>query len=328
MIKSVFIIIPSKNNDCIFYGQIDERDEIDDLGSILGTIVDFAQKLNEGEIKSIQLNQGKFAYGLLDKIYLIFKIQLSDDFEKIKIILKNTAEGFLSKYKDELDKYSGDASLFEDFSKEINEFLGEFSSIKEEVTKNEMKPIKKEKTTNSTIKKEKEEINLQEMKDIIITPINRDSYPNGIDEYMRDEVLWNESQSVMKDYTAEFVEGVIAKIEIYLSISIVHHYEINIDFQNYPEKPIIDSSVDLKEKSYFLKNWDNKIPPHIIELVREFEKILLNMKNDGILEPTSDMPATIIPDLEPLEKLPPLPEKDNKNKLKENDLQQENKQDE
>ncbi len=74
----------------------------------------------------------------------------------------------------------------------------------------------------------------------VIQPEKRDAYPNGIDEYMIDEVLWNESQALSKDYTADFVDGIIAKVQIFLSISIVHHYELIIDFQNYPDKPKLE----------------------------------------------------------------------------------------
>ena len=380
MIQSVFVLLPSEENACVFFGQIDENDVVEDLGNILGTIVDYAQNLNDSQIKAIQISQGKFAYGKFGVIYLIFKIQRSDDMDEIKEILKKMANGFIKTYKSDLDSFSGDTSAFDSFTNEIQSYItvskpkpkvkpsksidlaslrkgsatkptysaptitqGSSSSGKDTNTniskakirtsksEPEIKvPAEPEKKKKSYLKSAKPiefvptkmpEITTVSSDKAIISPDKRDAYANGIDEYMKDEILWNESQAVMKEYTAEFYEGLIAKLQIFLSISITHHYEIIIDFQNYPEKPIVSFSDGLKGElgeyndcSYFFKNWDVKIPPHVLELVREFEKILMNLKTRGKLEATAAMPEASLPELEPLETLAPLPK--SKRKIK------------
>lgn len=147
-----------------------------------------------------------------------------------------------------------------------------------------------------------------------LTPMKRRTYPGGkIEEYERDEVLWNESQDVMQNYTADFIEGIISRLTIYLSISIQHHYEFEIDFTDYPKKPQLklpesllgDLGAPFEKQSYFLQHWDEKIPPHIIEIVRELEHVLMNLKTRGRLTPTASVEATV-PDLEPLPELPAL----------------------
>ena len=68
---------------------------------------------------------------------------------------------------------------------------------------------------------------------------------------------------------------------------------------------------------YYYKNWDTKIPPHIIEIVREFESVLMKFKALGKLSDTDEMPESALPDLEPLPELPPLEEEPKEDKPKE-----------
>ncbi len=147
-----------------------------------------------------------------------------------------------------------------------------------------------------------------------IKPMKREAYPDGIPEYSRDEILWNESQSVMNEYSAEFVEDSVSKLSVALSISLQHHYSFEIDFTNYPDRPTITISQGLQdelggplsETLSFLKGWDPKIPPHIIEIVREFEALLTKLKTQGKLTATAEMPEAAMPELVPLKPLPKL----------------------
>ncbi len=147
-----------------------------------------------------------------------------------------------------------------------------------------------------------------------IKPMKREAYPDGIPEYSRDEILWNESQSVMNEYSAEFVEDSVSKLSVALSISLQHHYSFEIDFTNYPDRPTItiaqglqtEIGEPLNDTLSFLKAWDPKIPPHIIEVVREFEALLTKLKTQGKLAATAEMPEAAMPELVPLKPLPKL----------------------
>jgi hypothetical protein len=142
----------------------------------------------------------------------------------------------------------------------------------------------------------------------LIAPMKREAYPDGIPDYARDEVLFNESFEVQKNFESELVNYSVSDIKINLNIALTHMYEIKIDFTDYPEQPKIILPDSLKtqlgqpieEISYFLKNWDPKIPAHITELVYELEKILTRFKAEGKLTSTQDLPGYILPDLEPL----------------------------
>ena len=147
----------------------------------------------------------------------------------------------------------------------------------------------------------------------LVDPMKREAFPEGIPEYKVDEVLWNEGQMVKDEYSAEFVEGMISNLQVFLSISLTHHYEIVINFSEYPQKPTISIGAGLEkelgkgleELLFFYKNWDTKIPPHLIELVREIEAVLMKFKAKGKLSETDAMPESALPDLEPLPELPP-----------------------
>jgi len=146
----------------------------------------------------------------------------------------------------------------------------------------------------------------------IIKALERTSYPEGISDYIRDEVLWEEARMVKDKFPADFVEGLLFHLQIYMRISKNHIYKIAVDFSDYPSKPSLgfseDLNIDLNRKLgisinellYFYKNWDAKTPPHIIEIIKEVEAVLLQIYAKGELSETGDIS---LPDLRPLPKI-------------------------
>jgi hypothetical protein len=142
----------------------------------------------------------------------------------------------------------------------------------------------------------------------LIAPQKRQAYPDGIPDYMRDEVLFNESFEVQKNFECDLVNYSVSDIKINMNVALTHMYEIEIDFTNYPDPPQIILPDTLKQElgapieqiSYFLRNWDPKIPPHITEIVYELEKILTRYKSEGKLTATQEVPGYVLPELEPL----------------------------
>lgn len=142
----------------------------------------------------------------------------------------------------------------------------------------------------------------------LIPPQKRQAFPDGIPDYARDEILFNESFEVQKNFESDLVDFSVSRIKVTLNISLTHLYEVEVDFTNYPERPLFVFSDSLKKElgkpyeeiSYFLKHWDPKIPAHITEIVYELEKILTRFKSEGKLSHTQEMPSYVLPDLEPL----------------------------
>jgi len=154
----------------------------------------------------------------------------------------------------------------------------------------------------------------------IIDPMKRDAYPEGISDYKRDEILWNEARMIKDKYPANFLEGMIFNMEIYLTINLSHHYKVFVDFSDYPSKPIIDITEGLKQELgknleellNCFSTWDPKVPPHIIEIINELEAVLKKLKNQGKLSNRSEIPKSALPELMPLPKVNSIKEKKEK----------------
>ena len=151
----------------------------------------------------------------------------------------------------------------------------EDAEVSEEETSKTLKPAP---STELPFSQRKGMIELQKSEEVqdtfnldkpMIPPQKRQAYPDGIPEYARDEILFNESFDVQKNFECDLVDFSVSRIKITMNISLTHIYEVEIDFTNYPERPEIIMSEGLKneleqpieEISYFLRNWDTRIPP-------------------------------------------------------------------
>jgi hypothetical protein len=236
--------------------------------------------------------------------------------------LEKINEEFLLRYSNLLKDYTNDdIPSFKPFISNLKQILKNQSHKKTSTST----PSKQEKKDFVPEEHEKKLTSENIGEEPLIEPMKREAFPEGIPDYKRDEVLWEESQMVKNEYVAEFVEGMVFHLKIFLSISLTHHYTVFIDFSNYPKKPKIEISdllreelaKSLEELLYHYANWDPTIPPHIIEIVRELEAVLMKFKAWGTLTETNAMPESALPELEPLPDLPPLEEEEVKGGKKE-----------
>ena len=297
MLAQAIFIIDKKKNTLIFLGLLDENIKInqDDLSKILGEIVTEAINLRLKSFSKIQINDKNYFIGNFDKIVIV--IQYLKGKPPPEDLLIELNQRFVVEYYNILENYNDN-----DIAK-FKSFLGTIKEILPKYLKNTIEDLNN--------------IGLEP----IIEPLKRDAYPEGVSDYDRDEVLWNEAKIVKDKYPANFVEGMIFNFEIFLSISSTQNYKIYVDFSNYPLKPIIDIGEELKrelgkdinELLYFYKNWDIKRPPHIIEIVEEFKVVLKKFKDQKIVSDTSEIPKSALPELKPLPNVNALEEnKENK----------------
>ncbi|MGV9203592.1 MAG: hypothetical protein ACOC44_06150 [Promethearchaeia archaeon] len=109
--------------------------------------------------------------------------------------------------------------------------------------------------------------------------------PSQVDKEIQ---LAGEAKDLMHHFQTEFKES-ITKATIYLSITLDEHFEIQIDFGDYPEKPdfiLPEEILQMYEsKEDFLKqvpsyiDWDINDPLEIYKLVQEVETVLINKFN-------------------------------------------------
>jgi len=91
---------------------------------------------------------------------------------------------------------------------------------------------------------------------------------------------------IQMEYPIDQIEKNKADINVYLTITLEKTFIIEINFNNYPEKPIITFPEDVinllvepKKELDLLKKWNSKSPPHIVELIREIESKLFFVKD-------------------------------------------------
>ena len=214
-------------------------------------------------------------------------------------------------------QYVNDDSSLEDFLIEINKnFIQNFETILEDYAINNIPEFKPFINVIKEILPKYQKTSLEELKlsenVSIIKALERSSYPEGISDYIRDEVLWEEARMVKDEFPADFLEGLLFHLQIYMRISINHIYKIFVDFSDYPSRPTLGFSEDLNkeinrklgkstdELLYFYKNWDSITPPHIIEIIKELEAVLLQIHSKGEL---SESGHITLPDLRPLPKI-------------------------
>ncbi|MFX1419064.1 MAG: hypothetical protein ACFE9N_09120 [Promethearchaeota archaeon] len=90
---------------------------------------------------------------------------------------------------------------------------------------------------------------------------------------------------IQQEYAYDQIGTKEAEINVYLTITLTNTFIIQIDFTDYPEKPIVTFPNEVSNilgDPYIilniLKEWDSKKPSHIIDILHELEKKLFVLK--------------------------------------------------
>jgi hypothetical protein len=281
--QALFIVDTGKNT-LIFLHIFKEDFSINqkELSLILGKIASQSAKLELNTFQQIQIEKRNFFFGSFEKLIIIF--QYLKDEPPSRELLIELNESFIKLFADTLTNYSTE------------------DIIKFKVFKNSISRI--------ILKYPKE--NYQDLNEIgskpIIDPIKREFYSEKLSIYKKDEVLWNEAKQIKDEYATKYIDGLIFKLQIFICINQTQYYKVCIDFSDYPAKPEIsitnnlvqDLQRNLDELLYFYKTWDKSRPPHIIELIREFEAVLWQYNFQERLSKSSDLTSSDLPKLDPL----------------------------
>ncbi len=288
MNPQTIFIIDKKKKILIFLGFLDEQQLMsqEELSYILGYIISESAKLKLDAFSTAQIKDKNYFFGNFDKI--VIAIQYVNDDSSLEDFLIEINKNFIQNFENILEDYA---------INNITEFKPFINVIKDILPKYQKTSL--------------EELKLSENVSII-KALERSSYPEGISDYIRDEVLWEEARMVKDEFPADFLEGLLFHLQIYMRISKSHIYKIFVDFSDYPSRPTLGFSEGLNkeinrklgkstdELLYFYKNWDAKTPPHIIEIIKELEAVLVQIYAKGELSETD---RTSLPDLRPLPKI-------------------------
>ncbi len=116
-------------------------------------------------------------------------------------------------------------------------------------------------------------------------------------------IFENELNLILKEYSADYTEENPADLTVYLSITPEIHYQVQVNFKTYPERPSINLPPDLTEELgdpanflFTLRDWDSKKPPHIVDIIHELEEIFHRIiyPNDEMEEVMAEFNAQMI----------------------------------
>ncbi|TFG05874.1 MAG: hypothetical protein EU536_00590 [Promethearchaeota archaeon] len=88
----------------------------------------------------------------------------------------------------------------------------------------------------------------------------------------------HETHLILQEYSCDYDDEKSGVLTVYLSITPQIHYQISLNFNNYPDKPEIVLPTDLQKEVgnldsilTGLSDWDPQKPLHVVELLRELE---------------------------------------------------------
>ncbi len=215
--------------------------------------------------------------------------QLLEKINKLKIRIKEIVidiqgiKGQLERSSISLEEFRAQKTVLEE---ELRNILQQIAEIKEEtefnITQSDEKP---------SIQVKEEPPPIEE----IYTQI--EERPPDVEvstsELVDKEILIaGEAKDLMYYFQTEFIESV-SNAKIYLSITLEDHFIVGINFNKYPERPVIDIPTKVLElfNKDLLKfyaslpvylNWDRENPSRIYELATEIETVLINVHSADV----------------------------------------------
>ncbi|MHA1231169.1 MAG: ubiquitin-conjugating enzyme E2 variant, partial [Candidatus Helarchaeota archaeon] len=101
----------------------------------------------------------------------------------------------------------------------------------------------------------------------------------------KNEVLINTELGLLQqEYALDEIGQEKGIVKVYLTITLTKTFLIEIDFTNYPERPLLTFPVELRnflkmspDDLDILKSWNKNNPAHIVEILRELETRLFSL---------------------------------------------------
>ncbi|MEM1658215.1 MAG: hypothetical protein QXK94_04190 [Candidatus Jordarchaeales archaeon] len=121
MIHNVYIM--RRSGECLVsrkYGSLEADDDL--VTGFLSAILNFSEQIDGERVESIIMGNKKFVYTIMNDVIFI---AYADKEDSVKESLELLGQRFLEKYGDALKNWSGDKSIFEDFTSTMDEILGE-----------------------------------------------------------------------------------------------------------------------------------------------------------------------------------------------------------
>ncbi|MFX0101744.1 MAG: hypothetical protein ACFFCS_19420 [Candidatus Hodarchaeota archaeon] len=268
------IIIHVFERTVIFFGQLDSDSKAQLSEEIISKLFLECENLLIGQNKFLNIDGEKFSASNLEDIVVSLHVRDVDKNEEKKYLNLATYIGksFKHQYQSEIDELDGATA-------DINTVFGGFGSILGGILKKFLDEDMNAMLSSSDVQVSEEEKVSEERKVINANKAQTPArFPGGtIPEVERDEVLFQEYQEISQMYNVEMIDGLVSKNKIYVYSNVDQYHEFEIDFTNYPEKPLIKLPRELDDilsLSQSYNNWDKQDPPRIVDLVADLEQVL------------------------------------------------------
>ncbi|MHA1999482.1 MAG: hypothetical protein ACTSU9_15285, partial [Promethearchaeota archaeon] len=266
---SVFII-HIELQQVIFFGLLDENEQLTE--EILTPLFKESSKLLIGQSKMVKIANNDFIIANQEDIYACIHASdfNKDDEKKLLGLVADVGKAFKHKYQSDIDE------LYEktlDINAVFGAFANDLAALLETFYKTSMDPKSGDDNFTFTSEREPDGPDVQEETETVT-----DRFPGGIiPPEQRDEVLFDEFQAISGVYNVEMTNGTVSKSKVYIYTGINLHFEIQIDFTSFPQRPEISMPDDwnfVLESSPIYNNWDDENPPRILDLVNEIETLI------------------------------------------------------
>ncbi|MHA1370536.1 MAG: hypothetical protein ACTSRA_12590 [Promethearchaeota archaeon] len=276
-------IFHTLGNTTIFFGQFDTSRQLDEKG--ITELFERSKKMLIGEAKKLMINDEQcFSVNLEDIIVSCHVSEISDvsDIRIINLVQK-IGEAFKSNYQADIDEFDINSTdiyfTFGGFASTLGEMLKQFIESMKTRGKTDFIKIHVSDaaiTRNNGLSTDDKTTDDYMKTNVDIRVVKR--FPGGIiPPEERDEVLFQEYQEISKLYNTEMINGIIAKVKVYMISNVGQYYEIEVDFSNFPEKPSVSLPSSMRsvlESSSVYNNWNPEDPPSVVSLIAELETIM------------------------------------------------------
>lgn len=263
------LIIHVDQKTVIFFGQLDQRQLTEDL---ISKLFFECENLLIGQHKFLMIDGEQFSASNLEDIVVclhVYDIEGKDE-KKYLNLATYVGKSFKHRFQSEIDEFDGETG-------DSNAIYGGFGTILGAILKKFLDKDMNATLSSSDVQESLENKDLGAEKGV--KKVKRKArFPDGvIPEVERDEILFQEYQEISQLYNVDMMDGLVSKNKVYVYSNVNQYHEIQIDYSNYPEKPVIKlpgEIDDILSLSTTYKNWNKENPARIVDLVTDLEQLL------------------------------------------------------
>nr|MDO8081538.1 hypothetical protein [Candidatus Freyarchaeota archaeon] len=148
MIKAFYVLL--KTGESLFY-KVYGRNHVDEslFSGFLGAVYNFAREIGHGDIQTMEMGDAKVICEVSGNLIFVVVVEKDDDEQEIKNFLSSASKTFLNRFREELEGWRGNVTVFRPFAKELDH-IAENYQVKRLPGKVKLAPFLREDTSESS----------------------------------------------------------------------------------------------------------------------------------------------------------------------------------